>query len=994
VKKVYYTPHTESVDQFLFSYISEQLKRDTGFKVLHLTPTLILYRKRRNEYQKQFMRSARRNRIEFDQELIHKHICLNEFHHWTKDYLYKEKKAYPLSRSESHILVKRSIVELYPDNREWLSVSRNLVELFSYLNSTNLNIEETMQISQYKDWKKMIEVYQHYNETLKTSGLEDYSQCLVRTLNEDQRLEQYSEVIFDGPFLFFDPIHEVVMKKFSSLGKPVKFIVPYERTNFDVNPSYKVIQKVYSNYVNESEWERIPSQRGNSYYLEKVPSLLFTDQSTNHDGSLTINRYSSLEQELNDVLKQVKRLVTEENVSQNKIAIVTPNSMEIRPVVREISENIGLNVEVPERSFLGLSVGEFIRLIYLIKNDDRKFDDDSYLDSSMFKRILDSKWIKDSQKTLHSFQYVEEGFFSNVTSLQEWENQFNRLLAIKQKLGDENLPYHPLHPVSKNDIVCWLNVIDEIKSIQAKVFSLQEGSIAEHARFLLETLEPLLDQCEWNDEDFQDDSNESADLIQRMTNILIGMSSQDRIKMAASEFGDIVLSLFEEKEEEQEELKVIKEEKTNKGIMVTNQQNIAYQNYKYIFAIEFTQENYPNPEKSQWPLHTDIMWKLLNKTTSLKVQSSLELERLYADREKYYFYLSFLSTSSGYHISYSKTKHGSTLYPSHYLHDIAKTIGMEEKYSEDKSEKPKSIEDLLEEHGILKSINYFQDVIPEVDELSSEDPNTFTIPTKLTLDELGIYQVCPKRFSYMNKYQCENVYSNSFQLSFYIATELFIRGAKNLINELQGQKLVEVFESNSLRGNLMRSIPNYIHTENQLFDYFPVNNEMKESAIYNARLFLENLIEQLLHSEVIKSIKAKGNAHAAVSLEANEKAGQVEIQTDNSQFVVHATREVSSQIGFNPRRTFSFTHRPHMLGSSFYDVEYNLSSKQESVIDWLNRLKREFFYIEKQDYVKTAIQEVLKDMENSSFPKRKGAHCNYCPFHNVCLENQTLTTHE
>jgi hypothetical protein len=988
MKKVYYTPYTDAVEQFLFNHINKHIENDENYKVLHLTPTLILYRKRKGDYQKRFRRFAQK--LKLKEEAFHKHIILNEFHHWTKDFVYKEKRERPLSRSECHIIVKRSIKEILPDQREWMSVSYQILDLFLYLNTSHLSNEDLKEISPYSDWGTIVEIYHKYNSILKAEGVEDYSQCLLRILDEEISLSAFSEVIFDGPFLFFDPIQEALMNKFISMGKSVKFIVPFDRNEMKVNPAYKVIQRIYSCYVPEEDWEKINLQKGNSFYLERIPESIFTENTTNYDGSLDINRYPSIEQELNDVVSRIKKLTQVESVSFNKIAIVTPNSKEIRPIIREISENLGLKVEVPERSFLGLSIGEFIRLIYLIKNDERKFEKDSYLDSSMFKRILDSRWIQNTHSTISSFQLVEDVFFSDIISLDQWKDQLTKLQSIKQSLSKVQFPYHPIHPVSMDDIQCWKKVIEEIKGVQDQVFSIEGQSIANHAKNLLTILEPLIEESEWKDDSsFADDAEE---LILRLRGILEGVSTQDRIKMDAAEFGDILLGLFDEHEEEADEAKKESmDDFSSKGIMVTSLQNIVYQNYKYIFPVEFTQENFPKPEKAEWPLFTDIMSKLLSKTTSLKVHSTLDFERLISDREKYYFYLSFYSAADGYHISYSKSKNGETQYPSHYLHDFAKTIGIEEEnVLEDTNKKPKSLERLLQDHGILKFVDFYHDV-KEVSNDVETGTAAIRIPEKLSIDELGIYRICPKRFEYMQKYPQNNVYSSQFQLSFYIGTELFIDGSRGMIQELADQKLVEVFENSKVRGKMLTYIPLLINKNSQVFDFFPVSEETKESAIFTGRLFLESLINQFFPAELINNLKKKGMAHAGVALEANEIKGELEVQTDKKKYKVNATREISFQLGFKPKRTFSFSHRPHLLGSSNYDIEIPEANKQRKVVEWLAKVKREFFYKDRMEFVQGAIQEIITDMETSTFPKQKGTHCSYCPFIKGCLENQSLT---
>lgn len=987
MRKLYFTPNADEVELFLDKNINDNLKKDSKYKILHLTPTLILYRKRKQFYKKFFRQLVRREQhgVDWSTKFI-KHVEVNEFFHWAKDAVYRE-KLNPISRNESHILIKRAITEVMPNRKDWLSTSYQLMDTFQYFQTLTLTLSELAEISFYDDWKVIIKIYEKYLDLLSNISLEDYSQALVRLITKSNIFDEYSEVIMDGPFLFFEPIHEALISRCKQLNIPLSFIVPFQRIDQEgVNPAYKVIQKTYSLYVPENEWKPVSSYRSYSSFLEQIPNLLFTEQCTKYDDSITIHRYDSIEEEVFDVVTRIKQKIEQGYSSVNKIAIVTPNSKQLRPLVREISENIGIDVEVPERPFLGLTSGEFLNFIYMIKNDERKFEKDSYLDGSMFKRVLNSKWFENAHKTLLSFQAIEEVFFEDIVTVQEWIDRFRYLLEIKRDLIYEEFPFHPLQSVSEEDLLCWIKVLDKLANIQHFIFSQDEGSIADHAINLFTALKNMVSNQE-QDAFIQENIN-------RIENIINGIKTQDRIKIKPQEFGSLLSSLFIEQEDVPEGTESDNfEDPDSKGILVTSLQNIAYQKYNYIYAIQFTQDNYPGAQHSTWPIHQDILWKLISKTTRLKLYSQYELEKLYADREKYYFYLSFSSAKIAYGLSYSRFEDGISLSPSHYISDIAKTIGIEDQnpLEAEINGKKMNIEEVLQNYKILRQKKYKEKYEePSIHSSLETTDGQPLIDSTISLDDLAIYKLCPKRFQYKNLYANRNIYTTSFQVTTYLANELFIRAITRVLRTVKEARLIEEHETKKFMGVLIDLIPDSIKAEAYIFRMFPVSEEVKENAKYYASMFMENLFQVILDKGILKNLATQGKVHSMISFDVLGKQSLMEVSTDKNQYSVTATRDFAVNLGHFPQRTFSLSHRSSFLNSSIYDLEVRSGNSVISYYRWLNKIKREFFYTESENKIYSELAEILKKIEKEEYEKQKGSHCYYCPFYKVCLEKESV----
>ena len=774
------------------------------------------------------------------------------------------------------------------------------------------------------------------------------------------------------------------METCNELQIPVTFIVPFDKTEEGINPAYRVIQKAYSSYVPEKEWQNLKSYRSKSTLLDQLPNILFSDKTTSFDQSLSFSKYVSGEQEILNIVNRIKKLISLGYTTEKKVAIVTPNSKELRPLVREVSENVGLPVDVPERPFLGLTAGEFVRLIYAIKNDERSFESDSFIEPSMFKRILSSKWFPGSEQTIDHFNIIEEVFMNDVTTVEEWKLRFESFLTIKDSLLSEDLPYHPLHGVANDSILCWIEVISKLSQIQEEVFSMGKVTIAAHAKKLYDVLSKL--------ENIQDRENNEHEargrLVDRMQNIVEGIESQERIILDSEEFGDLIDSLFQEQEDEDAEDNLENETNNSPGLLVTSLQNIAYQEYNYLFVVQFTQDNYPSTQSSSWPLHNDILWKLITKTTRLSLTSNNDLERLHADREKYYFYLSFLSAKVGYSISYAKFNNGLALYPSHYLNDLVRAvIDKESLYTS--NGKLKRIDRVLDDCGIL-NVNSYHLKESESGLLNSEEYNDVNkenlVPLKdMSLADIGIYQLCPKRFYYSNQYSEQNVYKSTIQLSMYLANELYTRTAKRLFDEIKNEKLVEEFHTRSAQSKILNSIPEAIDQEKGLLKLFPISHEATQSAIYYASIFMEGLVRNVFDNNYLKQMSDKGHAHGTVAFSTEGKEDQLRIKAKEYEVAVHAKRDLTSHISGQHLRTFSINNQHHFLNKSKYELEIYSGQRVESFNDWLNRVYREFFYPDHRERISYELGQLLQQIEEGQYTKQKGNHCTYCPFHKLCL---------
>jgi ATP-dependent helicase/nuclease subunit B len=969
--KLYYTPYTDDVEEYVVSELKKRIETGSTHRVLYLTPTMFLYRRRRRRLYMLLNKEAQKSGLPFSPGMFDQLLHLNEFHHWTRELVYEGIKASPLSKTESRVIVKRAIELLLPGRKDWLSTTTDLLELFEELDASGLTFDELSKVSPYEDWKQIISIYTKYKELVQENGNPTFASCLFHAISEEPILHQYSELVLDGPFLFFRPIHEALIKRFERDGKNITYFVPFQNLSGNVNPSLEVIRMTYSNYVPYEQWIPIGKKfAAMSTDLEQLRNSLFTEHTIDNFGSLSIHSHSTVEREIQHAIRQARQLIESGQATRQGIIFVTPNAMQLRPLVREIAELEQLPVEVPPRPLLGLTSGEFIRLIYQSKWDERRFDNHSYMDASMFKRILDSRWFAGAERTIRDFQAVEDIFFRFSSSLDEWLAQVQTLKLLKEQLVQEELEHHPLNAVNQDSLHIWETILQELLHLQRVLCVNSPAPICDQVQNLMRELEDLARRTGFAGTEF------GQEMLERLHNVTDRMKTQHRITLTSEEFGTAIGQLFIEEEAEEEKRK--ERDPDHKEILVTGLENIAYLEYKYVFLLQFTQDRYPLLPQTKWPLHHDIEWRLIAKTTRLKIRSLTEWEQLVAEREKYYFYLSFFVPRVKMNISFPRTEAGEPAYPSHYLYDVARAyrLGGEISGSD-------SVIKQLETYGIatIHKDNAVEAVV--TDDFRSGNYELPKFDT-ITIDEIGLYKLCPKRFYYAQKYPEHNVYTNRFQLSRYIASLLAQRTTMWLFLTLNGESLTEDLQSGSWKASIVNhTLPELLRREaEKLKPFFPVDREVWENGRYYAEIMIKNIMDMVFDEKYAREALQNGTAQLKVTFEANPRTEIREVSTDQGAYKVFGVRELSAKFG-GATRTFSISHYPHLLGIGSYEL-CDEQGNRSSFASWYYQFKRDFFAAAGSNSVQSTLQDAIASIEQGHFDKKEGEHCSYCPFHMQC----------
>ncbi|MBA4603337.1 hypothetical protein [Thermoactinomyces mirandus] len=917
-----YTPSTNDVNDYLL------VKYKSGKKILHLTPTWIL------ESHRKIFIQQRMNRLKVKGFDVNEYIY--EFNRWIK-YIVKSKS---LTKSEVLILIKRAIQKVYPQSEEWITISANLVNLFMMFRSSNMAIEEINKLSFEESWEIVVEIYQEY---LRLAGKRPdlYSRFVDLVQNKD--FYEFDELIMDGPFLFFNHLHECLMNRFEQLGKKVTLIVPFERSDQGVNQAYEIIRKVYSTYVPENMWKKIGTIDPGSSYLSNAPKVLFSDGITYRDESISFYQFSSIEQEISHIINLISKSVARQHISLRDVAIISPQSKKLRPMVKEIAEQYGLACITEDNQIKQLTTLDFIKILFGSKIDLRKRNDEDFFDINLFKRILNTDWYIGGKESLSSFEKIET-FFEGLDKIDEWIDQFNKLNEVYEQIDFSDYFYHPLKGVNKKELELWQTILTEIKRFQEQLFDLGEKYISEYVNSLNEIISELESRIKTKQNDYFFFRE-----VDKLLKEFIQISSESiQIKVTAEEFADLLIRFVSgeiEIEKKPEEVAG-----SNK-LMVTSLHNIIYKEYKEIYVMQFNQNYYPYYEEYNWPMNTDLEAAILSATTLLKVKNGKEMEKLHADRFRYYFYCLFQSAKKCIRFSFSNDSFGKPTYPSPYFLEIIRSFGVDVNKKTDKL-----LDELVQEKILYKIMGY--EAKDYIEEELKQYPVIKQFPDSLNFADLTTYRLCARRFYYLLKDPDSNVFSNEFQLGFYLARKVYKNAIRSLVNKYKGKE-IPCNMLNSIIRLIPRLVKNALEEERK---WFPLREDVINQAAYYAKLFAENFIGQIFTCN-IKNPKVKfGDFISGEKFVIDLNEGK--------RVTVNKPSYVITKIYNNNYPFYVDDFDTFLVWSSVMDEKPQFSS----------------WYMEKRKQlgdskIKSIIDEALQTDLLKQSPSKT---CSYCPYVNLC----------
>ncbi|MBO8161741.1 MAG: hypothetical protein H0Z24_08915 [Thermosipho sp. (in: Bacteria)] len=961
--EVYCSPNTEDIEEFLKNKVNTTLNNSN--KILHIVPTMILLRRRIRFYRFLLgpnlnLKNVSRAKHKEVRAEIRRWVGIYEVDEFIRSLVYQSGMEV-LSKTESAVILER-VLKANPDTNDlsWLTMIPHLIELFRELALTGLSVLELKECGSSERWKQVIDIYATYLE--ETEGALDFGQA-GRMLLQEKSFHEYDELVMDGSFLPILGKHHLLIEKFKNDGKNVTFLLPCD-LSVPNHPAFEAIFKAYEPYVPREQWQSIQQPRPASFFVDRFPKLIFTETASTHlDQSFSLTKFYSVEDELTYIVQRIAGLA-KKNVNLKKIAIITPQFMEIRPLVREMLEQYGVPSDVPRRPLLHLPQGRALKSLYDISLDPRGRGE-PYLDLDMVRVIMHGNVIKGSPELVDVLENLA-AFFTDCTVFDDWYRCIDSLIEVKEMVNKEEHLYHPVAWTTREELTGLRKIISRIQDVSKQLISGPTDTINNHVQNLLRFLKTDENLIPFDEE-----------LLERLESISRLLDVQNRLTINSLEFGARLTALFVE--QEGDVIEVTSQDETELAleapmVTVTGPGNVEFQRYDYVFLCRFTQDMYPEVATLPWPMTSEVQANILAKTTENKIMTGKDLDEFYTGRALYHIYSAMNAAKVQLNVSYSQVHEGMNLTPAHYLHDIARVIGLEEE--EESEDKPsKTIEEVLEEAKVLRRPSLVKEVLEEPPAESSLEPITDKI---FTVEDVAIYQYCPRRLYLQKKHPEHLMYKSEFHLQSYAASFLYGAALKKMIKDYSKPMSVDI-ESGKIKNKLLRNASQYRQeAEKEVRPLFPFSRRLWATVRLQADLFLQSLIRLVFEHDYVKEQLNQGNISIRLQWRLIDRQEEIRV----NDFIFQARQELEIQYNNARKYYLSTSNRQEFL----YFTSRNELEREamEKIKDWYFELKRHFF--RKDSWAIKQLQHFVDMVKANEFPKQVGGHCMYCPYQHICQE--------
>ena len=505
----------------------------------------------------------------------------------------------------------------------------------------------------------MILIYEKFEEQIQNKYIEDTDLLNILSQNLQQTNIIKDSIIYLDEFAGFTGQEYEVIKKLIEQAKQVNITMCIDNLDINTNPdtdtfySNKQTLKKILNLVKENGFNLEEPVFLNNTYRFKTEELKhlsenisnikinkFNKETKNIQLFLAQNPYSEIEQ----IAKQITKLVRDENLRYKEIAIIAKNIDEYSSLVRSIFSKYEIPVFIDEKRDLNQNIiTQYILSIIEILNIN--FTTESiffYLKSGFCDIEKDeifklenycSKWGIKQNKWKEEFTHEKE----NVDKTQEIErlNELRKeivepLLDLKKKIDSEK--------TAKNISKClyeFLNNQNIEEKIQIKVNELQERGLIELADEYIQSYKTILEILDEIVLAFGEDKI----TLDKYSKIL-------KVGMQNSELGRIP--------------------GTQDQVTFADVERSRSHKVKTVFLIGVNDGQFPSINKDEGFFNDEDREYLKNKGLEIAKGTT---ENLY--EENFNIYKAFTTAENNIYISYCSTdKEGKSLRPSIYINKI------------------------------------------------------------------------------------------------------------------------------------------------------------------------------------------------------------------------------------------------------------------------------------------------------------------------------------
>ncbi len=621
-----------------------------------------------------------------------------------------------LSSSGKAMLIY-SILNKYKKDLKFLGKSEENVDLcmsaiteFKQHKITVEDLKQEIEKTQSEYLKTKLKdinlIYEKFEEQINDEYIEENDLLTILAKNVEKVDFIKDSIIYLDEFSGFTKQEYEVIKEFVKYAKQVNITICTDNLNINTNPDIDIfysnkitISKIW-NMVNENNLKLEEPICLNTQYRFKSPelkylsSIMSNNKTTNYEQNvdnlhlfLAKNSYSEVE----NIAKQITRLVKKENIRYKDIAIISKNIEEYASLIRAIFSKYDIPVFIDEKR----DVNQNILIQYIIS----------------ILELLNKNFSKDN-----IFNYLKLGFLEiEQDEVFELENYCNKW-GIKYNKWEKDFEYDK----DKNERVERLNEIR--KQIIEPLIKLREKINKDKTfRNITKTLYEFI-----QNQNIEEKITKKVEELEKKGLLDLAKEYIQSYKIIMELFDEIVLIFGNENTTIDLYDKILKVGLRNSGLgkIPGTQDQVTFgdidrsrtHKVKNVFIIGLNDGSFPSVNKDEGFLDDNDRQEL--KEHGLELAKGTQ-DKLYEDN--FNIYKAFTTAENDLYLSYtSSDKEGKPLRPSILIHKIKKIYPkLEEKSDTIKKEyevanEKATYEELLENIANLEKEDKISDIWYEI----------------------------------------------------------------------------------------------------------------------------------------------------------------------------------------------------------------------------------------------------------------------------------------
>lgn len=434
----------------------------------------------------------------------------------------------------------------------------------------------------------------------------------------------------------------------------VDILVPYRANQAH---GFDAISSAYDPWWPDRETWPEPEVDAVATRLAALQRTLFSNGTERHDvasdGTVDVVEFGRRHQEVARCLTEIDRVLEEEEIEHEDIALVALDLAGYRSLIAEEARRQGLPVTVnlPPTQLLLTPVGRFVLTLYEVWESDAGT---LQMTGEQFEDVVASGWLgADAQATSSRLRAARAQIFATIDDDVPWVNRLRYLERLLD--GRTHFPEtariggrEAALAVQPDDLGIWAGAVANIERLCGHLFEEGERPIGEHVERLRKALGDL---------PTADVRETELAVIEQLQNALGAAERAGAIGIDASEFSSVLSGLAREREEDEQEAEGPPPSKDT--IWITTLRGIDGVSRKRVFVLGVDDKRMPMPYRPPWPFADDDVAE-------------------HIDFERYLFLATVRAASERLVLSYSRADSSGPRLPSMYLDEVAAITGAQD----------------------------------------------------------------------------------------------------------------------------------------------------------------------------------------------------------------------------------------------------------------------------------------------------------------------------